>query len=103
MSWMREHFARRSYSVVGQDLDDASRIEVIVKVDKRTVIHMQAREPGMLAIVSRPDSQGIDVESLEVDRDGYTDYRLPNGERQEVPDWMMHAIGIPTEGNDGQA
>lgn len=96
--WRPEHFVRRSYSAVGRDLDDAKRIEVTVKVDNRVVIQAQAREPGLLAIISRPAEQGIDVEMVEVDRVQFTDYRLPNGEKVPIEPWIMEALGIKSAG-----
>lgn len=92
--WKPEHFVRRSYGVVGKDLDDAKRIEVIVKVDGKAVIQAQAREPGILAIISSPFNQGIDVEMVEVDRIQFTDYRLPNGEKVPLAPWMIEALGL---------
>jgi hypothetical protein len=94
-----EHFTRRRYTVEGSDLDKAKRIGVIVTVDGVKQIEMQAREPGIIAVVSRPAEQGFDIEIVEVDRDKvgvrYTDYRFPNGAFTEpVAEWQQLALDL---------
>ena len=44
---------RRRYTVEGEDLDQARRITFTVQLDGRKIVEIQAREPGLVAIVSR--------------------------------------------------
>lgn len=92
-NWQAEDFGRRSYYVAGPDLDKARRIEVIVRVDGQNVIQVQAREPGLVAVISRPDKQGIDIEMVEPGGQRYTDIRVPK-EGGETPLWALAALGI---------
>ena len=94
-----EHFTRRRYTVEGGDLDKAKRIGLVITVDGRKIIEMQAREPGIVAVVSRPTEQGFDIEIVECDRDKvgvrYTDYRFPDGAHTEsVAEWQQLALEL---------
>lgn len=88
------HFRRRQMVVRGADLDAARKIEVTVQVDGKTFIRAQLREPGLLAIVSAPDEQGIVVEWVEVAGPQYTDYRMPGGDALMLAQWQLEALGI---------
>lgn len=88
------HFRRRQFSVQGSDLDRASKIEVIVKADGKPFIRAQLREPGLLAIVSRPDSQGIDVEWVELAGPHYSDRLLPGATAADLAPWQAQALGL---------
>ncbi len=94
-----EHFTRRRYTVGGDDLDRAKRIGIIVLLDGKKIIEMQAREPGIIAVVSKPNEQGFDIEIVEADGDRfgirYTDYRMPNGAFTEpVAVWQQLALEL---------
>lgn len=91
--WKREDFSRRRYTVTGSDLDKAKRIEVIVRVDGRNLVHMQAREPGMVAFVSRPAEQGFDIDVVEAAKGKYTDHALPS-DVAGVADWQFDALEL---------
>jgi len=94
-----DHFTRRRYTVEGGDLDKAKRIGIVIHVDGRKIVEMQAREPGIVAVVSKPKDQGFDIEIVECDRDQlgvrYTDYRFPNGAHTEpVEPWQQLALEL---------
>lgn len=88
-----EHFRRRLYTVEGDDLDKAKKIQLVVLVDGKPLVQMEAREPGLLAFVSRPDRQGFDIEAVEVSGPRYTDVRLPEAVGQPLP-WQLDALGV---------
>lgn len=95
----RGHFTRRRYVVGGEDLDKAHRIGIVVLLDGKKLIEMQAREPGIIAVVSKPNAQGFDIEIVEVDGSQfgvrYTDYRMPNGTFTEpVAEWQQLALEL---------
>lgn len=102
--WSRSDFNRRQYSVKqtkDKELDKARRIAVKITVDGRTLFDMQLREPGLLAIVSRPDDlEGFDIEIVQRNAQPnmgarYTDYRLPDGSQAPaVEDWMFKVLGL---------
>ena len=87
-------FSRRKYTVEGEDLDKAKKIELIVKVDGKQIIHVQAREPGMVAFISRPLDQGFDIDMVEVDKKLYFDAAVPEVSKEAVADWQFKALGI---------
>lgn len=93
-SWGSEDFARRAYLIQGSDLDEAKSIRVKVEIDGKQHADMQIREPGLLAVVSRPDQQGIMLEVVQPGGVRYVDHRLPNGEPVTPPptDWQIQAI-----------
>lgn len=66
-NWEPGDFNRRSYMYDQEngELDRARRVSVQVKVDNRTLIDIQLREPGILALISRPDEDGIRLEVVE--------------------------------------
>ena len=96
MSWSRERFSRRRYTVESDSLDKAKLIEVIVKVDGKVMVHMQAREPGMIAFVSKPNDQGFEIDVVEAVGKRYVDQMVPS-EMAAVADWQFEAMGIKNE------
>ncbi len=95
MGWTREKFSRRRYTVEGKGLDEAKRIEIIVKVDGKVHVHVQAREPGLVAFVSRPKDQGFDIELVEAKAGRYVDRMAPS-DLEGVAEWQFEALGIPS-------
>lgn len=93
--WKPEHFHQRTYTYEDDKLDSAKRISVEVKVNGRTTMELQAREPGILAIISRPDEEGIDVAIVEAGGVRYTDYRTPSGDHvEELQRWAIDALHL---------
>ena len=94
--WSRENFSRRKYTVAGEDLDKAKRIELHVIIDGKRVVQMQAREPGLLAFVSKPDEQGFDIEVIEPTgpKINFTDRAVPEESAEPVADWQFKALGM---------
>lgn len=92
--WVPEHFTRRTYEAFGEGLDSAKQISVILAVDGKPFIRAQAREPGMLSVISLPQSQGISVEWVEVAQHQYSDLRMPNGQVGPLLPWHVKALGL---------
>lgn len=86
-------FSRRRYQVEGPELDRAKKIELVVMIDGRVVVQVQAREPGLLAFVSRPDAQGFDIDIVEPVGRRFVDRMLPS-ETEPVADWQLAALGL---------
>jgi hypothetical protein len=98
--WTPDKFSRRRYVVEGDTLDKAKRIELIVKVDGKPVVQMQAREPGMLAFVSKPADQGFEIDVVEAVGKRYIDHMAPGDPPEAVADWQYEALGMgrPSDG-----
>jgi len=102
--WNRDDFNRRQYAVKQGDekeLDRARRIGVKITIDGRTLFDMQMREPGLLAIISRPDdNDGFHVEIVQRNTEPgmgprYTDFRLPDGSHAPpIEEWMYEVLGL---------
>lgn len=93
--WTRAYFQRRRYVVGGEGLDKAKTIELIVKVDGRSIAHVVAREPGIVSIVSKPDEQGFDVDIVELRAFRYPDQIVPTQDASlEVAAWQFEALGL---------
>ena len=93
--WSPEDFNRRSYLVESPALDKARRIEVRIIVDGKLLVQMMAREPGIMAFVSRPSEQGFNIEIVEATGIRYTDMRTPAGEMTPaLADWQREALGL---------
>jgi len=90
--WVIEDFNRRHYEAEG-DLDGVD-FEVMIKRDGRPWMTIKLREPGMLALVSRPDSEAIEIELVGPGGKRYTDIRLPSGENTTLPlpQWVQDAL-----------
>jgi len=87
-------FSRRRYVVEGEDLDKARKIELILRVDGKQIIHVQAREPGLVAFVSKPMDQGFEIDLVEVGKKIYLDAAVPEISKDPVADWQFKALGI---------
>lgn len=93
--WQAGDFVRRRYVYESDALDNAKRIELRVLIDGKPVVQMQAREPGILAFVSKPNEQGFQIEVLQADKVRYTDVRGLDGSLTEpVQDWHLEALGL---------
>jgi hypothetical protein len=94
-TWTKETLNRRHYTVDSDGLDKAKRIEIKVIVDGKQLVHVQAREPGIVAFVSKPTEHGFEIEIVEGSGVRFTDVWLPNGEQTEpVAPWQLEALGI---------
>jgi hypothetical protein len=94
--WKAADFNRRSYTIAGDDLDKAKRIAVTITVDGKQIMNAQLREPGMIALVSKPSEQGFDVEIVEPGGARFTDFQTPEGDnRTPQPEhWQLVALGL---------
>ncbi len=93
--WTRDKFNRRRYVVEGDSLDKAKRIELIVKVDGKVLVHMQAREPGILAFISKPSEQGFELDVVQANGARYTDTASIGNPPEPVAEWQYEALGMP--------
>jgi hypothetical protein len=98
--WKPGQFTRRSYVIRDDRLDGARRVEIIVRVDGQTMVQVQAREPGMIAFVSRPDEPGFEIDVVEAGSIRYTDVKLPPGKGAVLP-WQREALFGPREKLEG--
>ena len=93
--WTNKDFTRRHYAVESPALDEARRIELRIIVDGKTMVQTQAREPGIMAFVSKPNDQGFEIEIVEATGQRYVDIRTPAGETTEpLADWQKEALGL---------
>jgi len=84
-------YTRRQYRVEGPELDKR-RIMVTVEVGGTVLAKFQAREPGLMAIVSKPDDQGIMFELLDPGF-VFVDQSLPDGMQTLPPAaWQLAAL-----------
>jgi hypothetical protein len=88
-------FCRRRYTVEGADLDKAKSIEVTVKVNGKVMVQVAAREPGIVAMVSRPDDQGFEIDMVEPAKGNFIDAKLPGDKDDNVAPWQLEALGLP--------
>lgn len=106
--WKPEHFRARRVQVNGPGLDDAKSIEVILKIDGKTVSHMKAREPGFIglsrkghssvSVRSRADEGSIYVDVVEPLEVKYADAQMPGDGSPIRPErWQLAAIGLEPE------
>lgn len=87
-------YNRRRYTVEGDALEKAKRITLIVEVDGKRYVHVEAREPGMVSFISRPDAPGFDIELIEATGRRYTDRAVPAGENDALAQWQIDALGL---------
>lgn len=85
--WSPSDLTRTSYEIEGPQLD-AAPLRVKLLVGQRVVADVTLREPGLLAIVSRPDKQGIAVEIVEPGPARQTDH----GPTAPITAWQAAAI-----------
>lgn len=102
--WERADFSRRQYAArqsKDKEFDKAKRIGVKISIDGKTLFDLQLREPGMIALISRPDDpDGFSVEIVQPGSEPglgprYTDYRLPGGSQTPLmEEWMYEVLGL---------
>ena len=93
--WSDADFHRRHYIVESPDLDKAKRIELRIIVDGKVMVQTQAREPGIMAFVSKPKDNGFEIEIVEAGGARYTDIRTPAGGQSEpLAPWQKEALGL---------
>lgn len=84
---------RRSYQVREEkgrvDLAKA-KVEVAVLVDGKIHTRIEARRPGMLAVLGRPDGS-FDIEIVETQQ-RVVDVRVVDERQRDVLDWMKLAL-----------
>lgn len=93
-AWTPDKFQQGEIYYEDPSLDNASRIVVEVKIPGRTLMRVQAREPGILAIVSRPDQQGISVVQVEVGGERYVDTNNGITKTHEAERWALEVLGV---------
>ena len=96
--WTADMFSRRRYVVEGDDLDKAKRIEVIVKINGKTYVHVAAREPGLIAMVSKPDDQGFEIDMVEPTKGAFIDVKVPGDKSNNIEPWQLAALGLSSDG-----
>jgi len=88
-------YNRRRYTIEGDALDKAKTIRLTVEVDGVKYVSVQAREPGIVAFVSRATEQGFDIEIVEAGGVRFTDRMLPSGETSEpLAPWQIEALKL---------
>src|SRR5688572_28475405 len=92
-----QQYVRRRYHLEDPDgtLEKAKRIQLIVQVDGKKFIDVPLREPGMLAIVSKPNESGLDIEIVEPGTTRYTDVQTLEAVSEQRPtEWQQLALGM---------
>lgn len=92
--WTAEMFRQGEHYFEDPTLDSAKRITVEVKAGGRQLAHVQAREPGILAIVSRPDEQGIAIVMVEAGGVRYVDTRNGVERTQPIEPWAAELLKL---------
>lgn len=92
--WESKDLVRKAYYVEGDDLNDG-QVEVIVRVKGKLFAQLSFGEPGLVAIVSRPNENGIHIESVRPGGVRYTDVKTPNAVTdQQILPWQKEALGV---------
>lgn len=96
LKWEPKHFSRRAYAIEGDDLEKAKRIRVKIEIDGHPLVDLQIREPGIIAVISRPAEQGIAIEIVEPGGVRYLDSGSSMGERRTGPPepWQVEQLGL---------
>ena len=98
--WQASDFVRRAYYIDDEPgtkgtLEGAKRLEVVFLIDGKRYAQLQLREPGMLAIVSKPDETGIWLERIEYGKVRYTDRMSKDDvEVQQLRPWQIEILGL---------
>jgi len=87
-------YTRRVYTVKNDDSSPIARAEVLVRIGGRVHTQTELRNPGMIALVCRPDApHTFHVEIVEKSGQRFTDVRLPDREVALLP-WHRMALEI---------
>lgn len=85
---------RRAYYVEGEDLDSANKIEVKFRVDGEAVMHLEAREPGMMAITRNHIGASFTIEVVGAKIRYPRDVMGPSLDTTPVLPWQVEGIGL---------
>jgi len=80
---------RRHYRAIGDSLEKARRVVLQVQIDGRTFLSLALPEPGLVAVLRRADSDGVDIEIVEPTR------RTDVGGESELAAWQHQALEKP--------
>lgn len=88
---------RRRYTIESDAFDKkGAKLQIVVLLNGRKIADVQAREPGMIAFVSKPTEPGFDLEIVEASGVRYTDFSVPgqDSKQEGVAPWQLQALGI---------
>ena len=95
--WKPEHFEVKRYDIrpespgEGTDFDEG-HVTMVILVNGRETIRQHLRTPGLVALVSRPDSDGVEIHQI-VPGGSLAD--TAGGEpRLPMTDWQRTALGV---------
>lgn len=93
--WKTSDLGRRAYYLEPDGSFEGKRVEVLITVEGKTLARLQLREPGMVALVSKPDEEGIWLEVVSPGGIRYTDHQTPETvAEQQLPKWQADALGV---------
>lgn len=95
-NWEPGDFNRRWYHY-GQDpkqreLDRARRVSFKVAVDGKTLIDMELREPGLVALISRPDDDGFEIQIVEPGGKRFHDVAAVVASETSILPWQQQLL-----------
>lgn len=104
--WEPTNFARRGYYIEDDNQPDkktgkveegqlakAKLMQCVFYIDGKKYAQLEVREPGMIAILSRPDEEGIRLEVIQPGGVRFTDYMTPEETAaQKLLRWHTDAI-----------
>lgn len=96
MNWDVNDFHRRWYHYdqdeKQKELDRARRVSFQVSADGRKLIDMELREPGIIALISRPDDDGFMVEVVEPGARKYNDVAVMAQIDTSILPWQQQLL-----------
>jgi hypothetical protein len=103
--WTPADFARRGYYIEDDrepdkkgelkpgQLEKARLMQVVFYIDGKKFAQMEVREPGMLAVVSKPNEEGIRLEVVQPGGVRFTDHMTPEETAaQTLLPWHKNAV-----------
>ena len=92
--WERKDFSRRGYYVEDGSFTN-KQIEIVVKVGGKLHSQLVLGEPGLVAVISHPDEDGLRIEVIRPDGVAYTDMQTPQvAAEQKLLDWQAEVLGV---------
>lgn len=92
--WEARDLGRKAYYVDGEELN-SGQVEILVMINGKKFAQLAFGEPGLVAIVSRPNENGIHIESVRPGGVRYTDVKTPQAvTEQTILPWQKEALGV---------
>lgn len=89
-----ENYGRRGYRVETEEGSPEPKVvDIVVRVDGKDFARLVLTNPGLVAVIRKPNTTGFTIEVVRSDGVRYTDVPTPEAvDQQMLTDWQRAAL-----------